>query len=150
MSLRALRASLLPLAFSSLASLTLAEGPRLQIQEQGLGPGGVQDLLWTADPENPGYAAFDVVRGDLNALRAGSGDFVAALTGCLAEDVTASPLPALPLPAPGQKFFFLVRAQATADVCGAGSWNEAFGVAPSSQPVDRGPGIAAGNTCPCP
>ena len=41
--------------------LARAEGPRLEIQEQGLGPGGAQDLLWTADPDNPAYAVFDVL-----------------------------------------------------------------------------------------
>ena len=129
--------------------LTLAEGPRLEIQEQGLGPGGAQDLLWTADPGNPGYAVFDVVYGDLDVLRSSSGDFTAAITSCLAND-GSSPLVSLPLPTAGKKYFFLVRAQETVEVCGGGSWNESFAVAPFTQPTDRDPSLASAAICACP
>lgn len=137
------------LAALLLPQLAIAEGPRLEIQEQGLGPGGLQDLLWTADPENPGYAVFDVIYGDVDVLRSSSGDFIAATLGCLAND-GGSPLVSLPLPAPGQKLFFLVRAQEAVDVCGAGSWNESFAVAPLRQPTDRDPSIASAAVCACP
>ena len=102
-----------------LPQLARAEGPRLEIQEQGLGPGGAQDLLWTADPENPAYAVFDVLLGDLDVLRSSSGDFSAATSSCLAND-GSSPLVSLPLPPAGRKYFFLVRAQETVEVCGGG------------------------------
>lgn len=144
-----LRRRHLLLAALLLPQLALAEGPRLEIQEQGLGPGGLQDLLWTSDPGNPGYAAFDVVYGDLDVLRSSSGDFVAATTGCLAND-GSSPIVSLPLPSAGHKYFFLVRAQEAVGVCGVGSWNESFAVAPFTQPADRDPSIATAATCPCP
>jgi hypothetical protein len=143
------RAWILTLAWLAFPQLARAEGPRLEIQEQGLGPGGTQDLLWTADPENPSYTAFDVIYGDLDLLRGSSGDFIAATTGCLVND-GGSPLVSLPLPATGRKIFFLVRAQETVSACGVGSWNESFAVAPFTQPADRDPWIASAATCPCP
>jgi hypothetical protein len=144
-----MRRRCLLLASLFLPQLVLSEGPRLEVQEQGLGPGGAQDLLWTADPGNPSYTAFDVIYGDLDLLRSSSGDFIAATAGCLLND-GSSPLVSLPLPTAGKKLFFLVRAQETVSVCGVGSWNESFAVAPFTQPADRDPWIASAATCPCP
>ena len=135
----------------TLASTAGAEGPTLAVQEAGIGPNLQQDLLWLADPQNPGYVAFDVLHGDLRALRSSQGNFSTSLLACLADDAAGSPLPALPQPPPGSHYFFIVRAQETLDVCGAGSWNESFSVAPLRQPADRDAEIAASaSTCPCP
>jgi hypothetical protein len=140
-----------------LASVLLAssltahgEGPRLDVQEVGLGPGGVLELSWAADPQHPAYLAFDVVHGDLAALRASGGNFSTSLLDCVGEDAPAGRPVELPLPAPGGQLFFLVRAQQTPLVCGMGSWNEDFTVAPLRQAGDRNPEIVAAGTCPCP
>ena len=149
--MNAMRRTILPALLLTLASTARAEGPTLAVQEVGIGPNLQQDLLWGADPQNPGYVVFDVLHGDLKALRSSQGNFSTSLLACLANDAAGSPLPALPQPPPGSHYFFLVRAQETPAVCGAGSWNESFAVAPLRQPADRDAEIAASAAaCPCP
>ena len=53
---------------------------------------------------------FDVVRGDLRALRDAAGDFAASTEECLADDHTGTSLAYAGAPAPQQGFWFLVRA----------------------------------------
>lgn len=65
------------------------------------------DLGW--DPV-PGAMGYDIVRGDLGALRATGGDFADATLECLGNDLNIAGLPAGPDPPPGQAFWFLARA----------------------------------------
>src|SRR5262245_51221717 len=124
--------------------VTRAEGPVLDIQKVGLGPGLPYEMSWGLDPAAPGFLVYDVVEGDLAVLMAGPppGDFAVAITACLLED-GALPPPALALPAPlaGTENFYLVRAQAAAAVCGVASWNESFAVGALNQVGDRDPEI---------
>jgi subtilisin-like proprotein convertase family protein len=63
-------------------------------------------LEWTSAPDAIGY---DVVVGDLGALRSGEGDLTQAVDGCLENDFAASPLPNTDDPAPGEGQWILVR-----------------------------------------
>ncbi len=92
-------------------------------------------LSWTPIGTATGY---DVVRGDLGALRAGAGDFSVAVEQCLMDDGAATVL-AMP---DGDGLFFLVRA---VNCGGRGTYDSG---APT-QVVSRDPGIeAAGPACP--
>ena len=131
----------------------LAEGPVLDIQKTGLGPGLPYTMTWGVDPAVPAFAVYDVNQGDLAVLMTPpAGDYTVAMTVCLLEDGPLPP-PVLALPAPvlGGENFYLVRAQAAALVCGGASWNEAFAVAPFSQVGDRDIEIPVDPmSCPCP
>lgn len=70
-------------------------------------------LEWSAAAPAQGY---DVVRGDLEALHAAAGDFAAATTGCVADDVPTTSVPETQDPAVGQGFWLLVRAVGVASV----------------------------------
>jgi len=63
-------------------------------------------LSWTAQGTATGY---DVVRGELGALRA-SGDFSVAVDQCLFDDAAATSVATPEVPEEGDAFFFLVRA----------------------------------------
>jgi hypothetical protein len=52
---------------------------------------------------------FDVVMGDLGALRATGGDFSSAVMACLMDDGIDNSVEILSSPAPGTAFFYLVR-----------------------------------------
>ena len=52
---------------------------------------------------------YDVVRGGLTALRAGTGDFSIAVDQCLLDDGAVTSLSVPDLPADGDGLFFLVR-----------------------------------------
>lgn len=60
---------------------------------------------------DPARAAtcYDVVMGDLRALREGAGDFEGATRGCLGDDLAATWVPFGEDPAPGEGFWFLAR-----------------------------------------
>lgn len=79
------------------------------------------DLNW---PAAPGAGAYDVVRGDLGLLRSNSGDFSAAVTDCLADDLAGLTYNAAIDPGASQAFFYLVRPEAclpgTYDTTGIG------------------------------
>jgi hypothetical protein len=80
--------------------------------------GGDAELAWT------GIAAkFDVVRGTLDPLRAGGGDFIAATQECLADDLLGSTVVFAGEPAPAETFWFLVRPAH----CGAGTFDSGGG-----------------------
>jgi hypothetical protein len=114
-------------------------------------------MSWGVDPVFPAFVAYDVIMGDLPTLITPAapgvpGYFSAAVTACLLEDGVLPP-PALALAAPpvGAQTFYLVLAQAAPAVCGGGSWNEAFVVAPFSQLENRDIEIPLDPaSCPCP
>lgn len=64
-------------------------------------------LTWEAEPD---ATAYDVVFGDLIALRSGGGDFTAATSGCVVAETPLLEADHTGLvPAPGGGFWFLVR-----------------------------------------
>jgi hypothetical protein len=89
-----------------------------------------------------GTTASDLVRGDLGLLYSTQGDYTAALSACLRNDVPAASYLDLDIPAPGEAFWYLVRPIG----CGVpGSYDE--GVA--SQVGSRDAEIAAAaGSCP--
>jgi hypothetical protein len=89
-------------------------------------------LLWQPVAAASGY---DVVRGDLDTLRATGGDFSAATEDCIANDVTDLQVVEPAHPLPGQAHWFLVRATTG---MGHGSYDGAV-----SQAGPRDPGINA-------
>jgi hypothetical protein len=137
-----------------LGTLT-AQAQWLPLTVDQVGPtqvGAIYNLNWAPDPTCPGCAAYDVILGDLIALRATAGNFTAATTGCLANNfVGAPPLTPLPVPTTGQGLFFLVRAQVAPNVGPCQSWNADYLVGPSRQCDSRDPEVnASANVCPCP
>jgi hypothetical protein len=74
----------------------------------GIGDLSVEDsmLHWTHLGETTGY---DVVRGNLAALQASSGDFSLATMACLADDYPGASLAEGEPPVPGEGFWFLLR-----------------------------------------
>jgi hypothetical protein len=96
-------------------------------------------LSWSASATATGY---DVVRGSLNVLRAGSGDFSAAVDQCLLDDGAATSLSVPDLPADGEGLFFIVR---PVNCGGAGTYDS--GAPP--QAASRDAGIqASAEACP--
>jgi hypothetical protein len=63
-------------------------------------------LVWA---ESYGATEYDLVRGDLGALRSSDGDFTVATQECLAENETGSVVDYSTVPDPGEGFWFLVR-----------------------------------------
>jgi hypothetical protein len=63
-------------------------------------------VTWTT---LPGATAYDLVRGDLGALRATHGDFAAATSACLANDLAATQRDDAALPLLGEGWFYLAR-----------------------------------------
>jgi hypothetical protein len=105
---------------------------------EGLG-GGAARLTWPAVAAATGY---DVVRGGLQPLRSSGGDFSAATTDCLQNDLAATTIDEVAVPAVGQGFWYALRALN----CG-GSASYDSGVA--SQSGSRDAEIAAsGQACP--
>lgn len=74
-------------------------------------------LRWLA---SLGATHYDVVSGDLSALRASVGDFTTAADICLVNDTSALQLPYTEVPGAGEGRWFLVRG---ADAAGAFTWN---------------------------
>jgi hypothetical protein len=101
--------------------------------------GGGRIVSWSPAAGATGH---DIVTGDLDALRAGAGDFAAATIGCLDDNrTTTTLLDAAPL-APGQGEWFLVRGQN----CGG---NGSYDSGGSAQTGARDGEIAAsGSDCP--
>ncbi|HKQ60883.1 MAG TPA: galactose oxidase-like domain-containing protein [Candidatus Polarisedimenticolaceae bacterium] len=76
------------------------------------GKSAPEDALWSWTAGGAG--AYDLVRGDLDALRASDGDFSTAVSGCLANDVAVTSLPdPNGAPAPGACEFLLLRPATT-------------------------------------
>ena len=97
------------------------------------------DMLWWEGPENA--SGYDLLRGDLAALRAGGG-FAAATEECLADDHASAVLAFEGTPATGQVLWLLAR---PVTAVSAGSY-DSFGVA---QIGERDEGIgSSGGSCP--
>jgi hypothetical protein len=64
------------------------------------------DLLWTV---NIGAVDYDVVQGDLRALKENSGDFSLAVNQCVEENIDATSTSHAGDPASGEGFWYLVR-----------------------------------------
>jgi len=82
-------------------------------------PGG---LSWSPVA---GATAYDVVRGDLAALRASAGDFTSSTDACVGDDVASTSLAFADEPAVGQGYWLLVRG----DSAGAARSFDSFGLA---------------------
>jgi hypothetical protein len=98
------------------------------------------DLHWTP---TPGGASYDVIKGDLQSLRASSGDFTTSLLACLEDNsVDASSSDTSVPPGPGAGYYYLVRTYG----CGlAGTYDSGE----PSQAGSRDAEIAAsGLSCP--
>jgi len=70
-------------------------------------------LAWPPGGGGP-TTGFDVVRGDLQTLAQSGGDFTAATTFCVANDLGTNNTPDPAMPAPGSGFWYLVRATSCA------------------------------------
>jgi hypothetical protein len=100
---------------------------------------GAAVLTWTTVPR---ATAYDLVRGDLSALRASAGDFTTATERCLADDIVVTNWSDADTPATEHGYWYVVRG---VNCGGVGSYDSG---APS-QPASRDAEIAAsGNACP--
>ena len=68
---------------------------------------GSTQLSW---PSVPSATVYDVVKGGLQSLASSVGDFTAATTGCVANDVAATSTTDAAMPGAGSGFWYLVRA----------------------------------------
>ncbi len=109
-------------------------------------PGGVAVLRFAADGStmswDPAVDAdrYDVLRGDLLALRASGGDYTAAATQCVEDDAAGTQSSDPALPASGEGFFYLIRAQAA---CKDGTYDSGG----SGQRGSRDGGLAGPPAC---
>ncbi len=110
--------------------------------------GQIEPLVLTVDRNSlswgpPGAALhFDLVRGDLGALRAHAGDFVQADVSCLASDVASTSVSFTDEPTTGDGFWILARR-----VTAAG--NQSYDSGGVAQLGSRDAGIvASGSDCP--
>ena len=105
-------------------------------QEQG---NGTAHLTWNAAAAATGY---DLVTGSLQILQSSGGDFSAATTQCLANNLPTTSFDDAAIPAAGQGFWYLLRA---VNCGGNASYDSGF----PSQVGSRDAGIAAsGHGCP--
>jgi len=97
-------------------------------------------ITWTGAA---GASAYDIIRGDLDLLALGGGNFGASVLTCLADGAGAAPIEDDAVPPPGGTFYYLVRAQ---EACGlAGTWDSGD----PQQAIPRDPGIATSpQSCP--
>ena len=97
-------------------------------------------LIW---PPQPGAAAYDVVKGDLIALRTGTGDFTGSISACLMNDGTDTQASDGDTPASGQGFYYLLRS------IGCEAHAGTYDTGGIGQQGSRDAGIAgSGNACP--
>ncbi len=73
-------------------------------------------ITWPARAHAVGY---DILTGDLGLLRDTGGDFGAAVSACLGDDVAETEIGHAAIPAPGQGFFYLVRPVVSAENVGS-------------------------------
>jgi hypothetical protein len=106
---------------------------------RGLASSSKADLVWTA---TPGGSAYDVVKGDLPALRSSGGDFTSSLLSCVENNSpdTSSTDPASP--SIGGAYYYLVRTFGCAQ---NGTYDEGQ---PSQQGSRDGEIGASGVACP--
>jgi len=89
-----------------------------------------------------GADGFDVVAGDLRALRSSGGDFTTTSLQCVGDDVAGTTTSFDAVPASGEAFWFVVR------YCDAGG-AESYDDDQSSQQGSRDPGIdVSAGSCP--
>jgi hypothetical protein len=102
---------------------------------------GKEDLQWSVvTPAD----AYDVVKGDLMALRSSNGNFTSSLDDCLENDSSDTFSRDTATPTPANGFYYVVRAQ---NVCKVGSFDSGY----SSQIEDRDVEIMASvQACPNP
>jgi len=97
-------------------------------------------LQWTAQP---GASSYDVVKGDLTALRAGQGDFSGSILACLENDRTEEWADASEPPPLGGGFYYLYRSVGCEDLGGT------YDTEGSGQQGSRDSGInASADACP--
>jgi hypothetical protein len=100
---------------------------------------GANKTTWSwIKPNRAG--TYDLLRGNLNGLRAASGNFAASSPICVASDLTTTQADDATAPAPGAALFWIVRVTECAGL--AGTWNEGV----PSQVATRDGGLAA--ACP--
>jgi hypothetical protein len=99
------------------------------------------DIMIWAEVENA--QRYDVIVGDLTALRGNGGDFSAAVSDCAENNVDRTEARIVSEPAPGAPLFYLVRGQNLA--CRYGTYD--CGLASQSDPRDAGIEAAAQH-CP--
>jgi len=111
-------------------------------------PGPIKDLQVLVDAATLrwipcGGCSYDVVKGDLGALRSAGGDFSMAVTSCLEDDsLDAYSLDPAIVPPGTVGFFYLVRGEGH---CGHGTYDSGY----RSQVAPRDAGISASTTdCP--
>jgi hypothetical protein len=96
-------------------------------------------ISWSAVPD---AVTYDVLRGVLPLLVTSGGDYSAATDLCLIDNVELTSWPAPDVPAPGDGYWYLVRAS---NCAGASSYD----VGESGLAAPRDPGIAASpSACP--
>jgi Bacterial Ig-like domain (group 2) len=99
------------------------------------------ELSWTFDDEAQSY---DLVRGDLHALRAAGGDFAPTVRACVASHSTATNTADMAVPSAGEAWYYVLRSR-YAGTLDPGTWDDG---APGQQ-GSRDAGIAASaNGCP--
>ena len=70
---------------------------------------GTGSMSWIVSGLAPSDTAFDVIRGDLMALRAGGGNFTTSVLECLNDNLAINTVDYAPNPGPGEGMYFLVR-----------------------------------------
>ena len=94
--------------------------------------------MWNPPDMAPAY---DIVKGDLQMLHSGGGNFAIATLQCLANDFSGPAIGAPGFPAPGQGEWFALRSSGCTAGASYDSWDP-------QQAASRDPGIAAsGNGC---
>ncbi len=118
------------------------------IVDEGPVPGGTAGLLFQFNKQTMNWGSavdadrYDVVKGDLMALRSSLGDFTSSLSGCLEDDSIDTEASDSDEPGSGEGFYYLVGAQA---VCTNGTYN----TGQPGQMGDRDPEIdASAHKCP--
>jgi len=98
-----------------------------------------QTMHWSGVPQADRY---DIVKGDLQALRSSGGDFSSTLRSCLEDDSSDTQSRDALEPVSGEGFYYLVRAQRA---CKSGTFN----TEQSGQSGDRDPEIESSpDRCP--
>ena len=98
-------------------------------------------VSWTVDDEAKSY---DVIRGDLHALRATGGDYTPSVSACLASLATGVNAPDAGVPLPGQDWYYVLRSRYSGAL-DPGSWDDG---GPGQQGSRDTEIAASANGCP--
>jgi hypothetical protein len=101
--------------------------------------GTAAELSWGS---TPGATAYDLIAGDLGALRGSGGDFSVATEACLSTHRTTRLLSHPDTPGPGEAFWYLVRGE---NCGGKGSYDSGGGVQVGLRDAEV---AASGSDCP--